>query len=72
MAREGHILVSPESWEESKVLQFLPGFGFCHVEISICYMGETERERNSHHEGQRPFPPAKRDRVLLEFLENGT
>lgn len=27
MAREGHILVSPESWEESKVLQFLPGFG---------------------------------------------
>lgn len=46
MVREGDILVSPESWEESKVLQFLPGFGFCHVEISICYMGEAEKERN--------------------------
>lgn len=46
MAREGGILVSPESWEESKVLHFLPGFAFCCVETSICYMEKTESERN--------------------------
>lgn len=45
MAREGEVLVSPEPWE-IKVMQFLPGFGFCHVETSIYYMGETKSERN--------------------------
>lgn len=35
MAREGDVLVSPEPSEESKVLQFLPGFGFCRVETFI-------------------------------------
>lgn len=54
MARED-VWVSPEPWEESKVLQFLPGFGFCHVESSIYCMGETESERNKvSHEGHRP------------------
>lgn len=35
MAREGDVLVSPKPWEESEVLQFLSGFGFCHVETFI-------------------------------------
>lgn len=76
MTREGDILVSPEPWEESKVLQVLPGFGFCHAETSIYYMGETKTERNKVNTKDRGLKiredSAMGDIVVLEFLGNET